>query len=196
MISAEQFHKLFPNADNPEQWADAINTFCPQYGVNSLAMFLAQCGHESQGFTRLSENLNYSATALLNTWPYRFNAETAQIYARKPEVIANKVYASRLGNGDEESGDGWRFRGAGCIQLTGRDNHQAFADAIGKTLEEATEYLHTIQGGIESACWYWKSKNLERWANDIVTCSRRINGGDNGLKERKALYAKCQEVLG
>lgn len=195
-MTSEQFAKCFPNAKEPEEWTEAINDFTELYNVENLAAFLAQCGHESTGFCRTIENLNYSAEALRATWPHRFtNDEIAAEYARQPEKIANKVYSDRLGNGDAASGDGWRFRGAGCIQLTGRANHAAFAKAINNTLEEATEYLHTIRGAVESAAWFWDTKDLNRWVNDFDTLSRRINGGDNGRAERRALYAKVQKVL-
>lgn len=195
-MTRDQFEKCFPEAKDPQAWTDALNRFMPIYDVEHEAAFLAQCGHESQGFTRLSENLNYSATGLLQTWPTRFTAQTAQEYARQPEKIANKVYADRLGNLAEESGDGWKHRGAGCIQLTGKANHAAFAKAVGKSLEEATAYLHTLEGAVESACWYWQSKGLDRFATSIDLLTKRINGGLIGLADRKAVYAKVCDVLG
>ena len=190
-----QFSKCFPQATDPAEWVAALNRFIPLYDIEYVAAFLAQCGHESQGFTRINENLNYSATGLLQTWPTRFSAQSALEYARQPEKIANKVYADRLGNLDEESGDGWRYRGAGCIQLTGKANHVAFAKAIGKSLEEATAYLHTLQGAVESACWYWQSKGLDRFAHSIDLLTKRINGGLIGLADRKAMYARVSDIM-
>lgn len=200
MITIEQFVQLFPRAKGPDQWVASFNTLAPKFGVTSqraVAAFLAQCGHESGGFTRLVENLNYSAQGLVSTWPTRFTPKNAGIYARQPEKIANAVYANRLGNGNEASGDGWRFRGAGVIQLTGRASHKAFADAIGKPLSEATEYLHTIRGGLEGAFWFWSVNKLNALAEagDIKGLTKRINGGYLGLTERVALYNKILRIL-
>lgn len=195
VITSEQFHKCFPSAKNTSEWAEAINTFLPQYGVNHTAEWLAQCGHESQGFTRMVENLNYSAAALIATWPRRFDAATAAAYARQPEKIANKVYANRLGNGDEASGDGWKHRGHGLIQLTGLDNQLAFAKAIGKTIDEALEYMKTIAGAVESACWFWRSHGLEAVADNFDLLSRRINGGTIGLSERRDMLQMVRKAL-
>lgn len=200
MVTTDQFRKLFPNNKEPEAWAAALNAILPKYGIDTLprlAPFLAQCGHESEGFTVLRENLNYSATALLQTWPKRFDSASAQAYARQPERIANRAYANRMGNGPEESGDGWRFRGYGPIQITGRANREAFAKSIGKSLEESETYILTKEGGIESACWYWTTRNLNALADagKFVAMTRAINGGTNGLADRQARYAKATEVL-
>ncbi|NTU49475.1 MAG: glycoside hydrolase family 19 protein [Desulfobulbaceae bacterium] len=195
MITSEQFSKIFPKAQDPQEWTDSLNQFIPLYDIQNVNAFLAQCGHESQGFCRTLENLNYSAAGLIATWPTRFNDSNAPKYARQPEKIANKVYADRLGNGPESSGDGWRYRGAGIIQLTGKANHSAFAKAIGKTLEEATKYLHTIQGAVESGCWFWQTKKLNQYGDDMNLLTRRINGGLIGLTERKNLLEEVKEVL-
>jgi len=196
MITIHQFMKLFPEAHTPQEWVDALNHFIPLYDVENEAAFISQCGHECQGFTRLSENLNYSAEALIKTWPTRFTTSNAAAYARQPEKIANKVYCDRLGNGSEASGDGWRYRGAGCIQLTGKANQGAFAAAIKKTLPETAAYLQTIQGGVESACWYWQTKQLNKFVtSDMSLLTRRINGGMIGYKERQAAFNKAKEVM-
>lgn len=200
MITTDQFKTLFPKAKTPEAWAEAINRICPRWQIDTpkrLAMFLDQCGHESLGFTTFVENLNYSATALLQYWPKRFTTETAQQYARKPEAIANHVYAGRMGNGDEASGDGWRFRGHGPLQNTGRANRAAFAKAVKLTLEAAEGYIATIDGGIESACWFWliNSCNSHGDAGDVLRCTRVVNGGTNGLADRQALYERACKVL-
>lgn len=200
-ITAELFHRLYPNATTPQQWADALNTYLPQYGIDTLvrySAFLAQCGHESQGFTRIAENLNYSADALMRTWPKRFPPEIAHNYARKPESIANRAYANRMGNGPEESGDGWKYRGKGCIQLTGKDNQAAFAKHAGIDLEVIGGYLLTIEGAVHSACWFWREHGCNVYAdrNDIIGCTKAINGGLIGLKEREHEYKHISSVFG
>lgn len=195
MITAEQFTSLFPSAKNPQEWVDALSLFMPMYSIANEAAFLSQCGHESQGLTRLSENLNYSAEGLIKTWPTRFNASNASQYARQPEKIANKVYADRLGNGNEASGDGWKYRGAGCIQLTGKVNHEAFASAIVRSIGATTAYLHTIEGAVESACWFWRSRGLTEYGNNIKRISIRVNGGTIGLNDRLALFEKVSGVM-
>jgi putative chitinase len=167
-----------------------------KYEINTpkrVAAFKAQCHHESQGSTRKVENLNYSAQGLMNTWPSRFNTQKlADEYARQPEKIANKVYANRMGNGDEASGDGWKYRGRGFIQITGKDNYQAFSRCKGISLDDAVKYLETDEGALESACWYWQTRGLNGLADtgDIRGITKRINGGTIGIKERTELYNK------
>ena len=192
-ITAEQFGKMFPANAHAQEWTDALNSVLPRYTV-TLADFLAQCGHESEGFTALVENLNYSAEALLATWPARF-AGVADQYARKPEAIGNRAYANRMGNGDEASGDGYLFRGHGLIQLTGRDNVTAFAHSIGRTVEDTLTYLTTREGAVESACWFWKDRGLEQHAGDVTAMTKAINGGLNGLDDRQARYQLAVTVL-
>ena len=144
-ITTEHIKAIFPKYKYPDDLADALTESFDKYEINTVnraAGFLAQCGHESVGFTVLKENLNYSAEGLNKTFKKYFpTVESAQPYARNPEKIANKVYANRMSNGDEASGDGYRFRGRGAIQLTGRDNYSQFAKAVGLTLEEANEQL-------------------------------------------------------
>jgi putative chitinase len=170
--------------------AEALNKVLPKYEINTpvrIAAFMAQCGHESADFTTLKENLNYSAKGLRGTWPKRFPDDaTAAKYERKPEMIANKVYCDRMGNGPEASGDGYKYRGRGAIQLTGHDNYVAFAKDIGKTVDEAIVYLETLEGAIESACWFWKKNGLNAVADakDMKLATKKINGGDLGLAER------------
>jgi putative chitinase len=126
--------------------------------------------------------------------------ELAQQYASRPnraEAIANRIYASRMGNGPEESGDGWRFRGRGLIQLTGKQNYMWFAASLEITPEEATEYLMTFEGAAQSACWFWETNKLNQWADngDIVTLTKRINGGTIGLDDRIKHYEHALHVL-
>jgi putative chitinase len=164
-----------------------------------VAGFLSQCGHESNDFTVLRENLNYSAEGLNKTFKKYFpTVESAQPYARQPEKIANKVYANRMGNGPESSGDGFKYRGRGAIQLTGHDNYKAFADAIGKTIDDTVAYCETLEGAIESACWFWKGHGLNALADaqDVLGMTRRINGGTVGLDDRQKRWDNALAALG
>ena len=173
---------------------------CPRYEITSkdrLAAFLAQCGHESNNFNTLKENLNYSASALKRVWPRHFNEENAEEYHRQPEKIANRAYRNRMGNGDEESGDGWKHRGRGAIQLTGFNNYSKFSNDINMDVDEAVEYLETFEGAVESAAWYWYNNGLNEMADDRdnTAMTKRINGGTHGLEDRKERYVLNLEVL-
>jgi putative chitinase len=167
-----------------------------------MAAFIAQCAHESAGFRVLQENLNYRWTTLRKIFPKYFPTdELAKDYASRPnkqEAIANKVYANRMGNGPEESGDGFRYRGRGLIQLTGKENYRWFAASLEITPEEASEYLMTFEGAAQSACWFWETNGLNKWADtgDIKTLTRRINGGYIGLEDRIKHYEHALHVLG
>lgn len=165
--------------------------------------FLAQAGHESAGFTRLTENLNYSATGLAATWPGRFRGADGQPNAlaralnRRPEAIANVVYANRMGNGPEASGDGWRYRGRGLLQITGRAQYERCGAALGLPLVEQPDLLAQPEPAVLSAAWFWQVNGLNELADagDFEAITRRINGGLNGLAERRALWAKFREAL-
>jgi putative chitinase len=170
-----------------------------------MAAFLAQIAHESGQLTRLAENLNYAAKRLMQVWPNRFpTLEKAQQYERNPEKLANCVYAKRLSNGDEASGDGWRYRGRGIIQLTGRGNYRAAAMGIGLPLEDEPDLLLQPGPAALSAAWFWKSHGLNELADDqnddndiedFRTITKRINGGTVGLNERLALWERAKGVL-
>lgn len=179
-----------------EEWIDAINTTFETFGIETLeqqASFLGQCAHESNGFTALVENLNYKAESLCKVWPKRFpSLEAAQPYHRNPEAIANKVYANRMGNGDEESGDGWNFRGRGLIQLTGRDNYRACGEALGADLESDPDLVSTPMYAALSAGWFWHKNHLNNIAEDITAVTKKINGGTHGLEDR---VARTQQAL-
>ncbi len=200
-ITAAQIQALFPKYKYPEDLADALTESFDKYEINTVnraAGFLAQCGHESAGFTILQENLNYSAEGLNKIFKKYFpTVDAAKSYARNPEKIANKVYGGRMGNGPESSGDGYKFRGRGAIQLTGRDNYTQFAKAVGLTLDEAVADLETLDGAIESACWFWKKNGLNGICDkdDIVLMTKRINGGTIGLDDRKKHYEHAKHVL-
>jgi len=202
MITASLLRGLFPALPNPEAFVAPLEKVCAKYGINSkmrLAAFLAQVGHESGGFRYLKENLNYSSDALLRVFPKYFPTRAlAEIYARKPAKIGARIYANRMGNGDEASGDGYRFCGRGAIQLTGRQNYERFAAAMEMSLDEAIAYLETPEGACMGAGWFWADNGLNALADsgDFVTLTRRINGGTNGLADRQALYAKAKRLLG
>ncbi len=185
-----------------DYWYDAICEICPEYEINTparLAAWLAQCAHESGGFKFLKENLNYKAASLRRVFPKYFQDDaTAAAYANKPEKIANRVYANRMGNSDEASGDGWRFCGRGLIQLTGKNNYTFFAGSLDIPLEEASEYLETFEGAVQSACFFWEQNKLNQYADngDILTMTKRINGGTIGLEDRIKHYEHAKHVLG
>jgi putative chitinase len=200
-ITKEQLSQLIPKNPYIDQWYEALSVLLPDYEINTpnrIAAFIAQCAHESASFTALHENLNYRSETLSKVWPKKFPASIAEQYAHKPEAIANRAYASRMGNGDEASGDGWRYCGRGLIQLTGKDNYTAFADSIGITPEEVSDYVQTFEGAAQSACWFWESNNLNQYADsgDIETMTKRINGGTLGLEDRKKHYEHAKHVLG
>lgn len=200
-ITKEQLSQLIPKNPYIDQWYEALSVLLPDYEINTpnrIAAFIAQCAHESASFTALHENLNYRAETLSKVWPKKFPPAVAQQYAHKPEAIANLAYASRMGNGDEASGDGWRYCGRGLIQLTGKDNYTAFADSIGITPEEVSDYVQTFEGAAQSACWFWETNNLNQYADsgDIETMTKRINGGTLGLEDRKKHYEHAKHILG
>lgn len=203
-ITLQQLQQLIPKNPYVKQWHNALSQLLPDYEINTaerIAAFIAQCSHESAGFTALKENLNYKAATLRKIFPKYFPDDaTAAHYASLPnkqQAIANKVYANRMGNGPEESGDGYRFCGRGLIQLTGRDNYSWFAASLGISVEEASEYLQTFEGAAQSACWFWETNNLNRWADagDILTLTKKINGGTIGLEDRKKHYEHALHVL-
>jgi len=200
-FTAEKLAKCLPRNKDINNLFEAFNTVLPRYEITTVervAAFLAQCGHESADFTVLKENLNYSADGLHKVFPKRFpTVESANAYNRNPEKIANKIYSDRMGNGPEASGEGYKFRGRGAIQLTGKENYSKFATSIGQSLDEAVAYTETLDGAIESACWFWNTNKLNALADaaDIVTLTKRINGGTLGLDERKHHFENNLVVL-
>ena len=205
-ITVEQFKELFPKNKNPEEWTEAINDILPDFEINTpkrVAAFLAQCGHESAGFSVLKENLNYSADGLNNIFPKYFKnaGRDANQYARQPEKIANVVYANRMGNGDEASGDGWRYRGRGPIQLTGKDNYRAFANDYFEDpqtlLDDPDLLIDHIPTSLLAAVWFWQKNklNVQADAGDIKTMTKKINGGFIGLEDRIKHYEHALHVL-
>jgi len=202
ILTLDQLKQLIPKNKHVEHWHSALSQLLPDYGIDTeqrIAAFIAQCAHESGEFTMIKENLNYRWESLRRTFPKYFPTdELARKYAQKPEAIANKVYANRMGNGDEASGDGYRYSGRGLIQLTGKDNYFWFAESIGISPEEASEYMATFEGASQSACWFWETNNLNQWADkdDILTLTKRINGGTIGLEDRIKHYEHAKHVLG
>lgn len=196
-----KLHQCVPTNKECLELFKVLNELLPKYDINTrfrVAGFLAQCGHESNDFNVLTENLNYGAKGLMATFKKYFpTMELAKQYERQPEKIANFVYANRMGNGNEASGDGWKYRGRGAIQLTGHDNYAGFAKSIGKTIDETVEYCTTLEGSIESSCWYWKVNNINSAcdANDIKLMTKKINTGLLGLPERNQRFEINKVIL-
>ena len=204
-LTKEQLKQLLPKNPYIDHWYSALAQLLPDYEINTaqrIAAFIAQCSHESGGFTALQENLNYKPATLRKLFGKYFPTDAlAEEYCAKPnkqEAIASRIYANRMGNGDEASGDGYKYRGRGLIQLTGKSNYIAFADSLEITPEEASDYLATFEGAAQSACWFWEANNLNQWADkgDIVTLTKRINGGTIGLEDRIKHYEHALHVLG
>jgi putative chitinase len=200
-FTQEQLQAIIPQNQHVEHWYEALCKILPDYEIDTpqrVAAFLAQCAHESGGFNAIQENLNYKAESLCRVWPKYFNANNANDYAHKPEQIANRAYANRMGNGPEESGDGWRYCGRGLIQLTGKQNYSKFAESIDTPLDQITEFMQTFEGCVQSACWFWEANNLNQYADsgDILTMTKRINGGTLGLEDRTNHYHHALQVFG
>lgn len=201
ILTKEQLRQMVKN-QYLDHWYEALEQLLDDYEINTplrVAHFVAQCAHESGNFVFIKENLNYKAASLRKVFGKYFPTdELAAAYANKPQMIANRVYANRMGNGDEASGDGWRYCGRGLIQLTGKDNYTFFAGSLGITVEEASEYLETFEGAAQSACWYWEQNNLNRFAdaNDVKGLTRAINGGYIGLEDRQRHTEHALHILG
>ena len=200
-FTKEKLAQIIPGNPHLDHWYESLCEILPDYDINTVsrvAAFLAQCAHESGGFTAIKENLNYKAESLCKVWPRYFpNMDVANQYAHQPEKIANRAYANRMGNGPEESGDGWKFCGRGLIQLTGKDNYSKFAQSTEQSLDEASEHLTTFEGCVQSAAWFWEANNLNQFADsgDILTMTKRINGGTLGLEDRQNHYTHAIQVL-
>jgi putative chitinase len=186
-------------------WHNALEQLLPDYDINTpkrIASFIAQCAHESGNFTALKENLNYKWETLRRLFPKYFPTdEMAKDYASRPNkqaAIANRIYAGRMGNGDEQSSDPAKWIGRGLIQLTGRSNYQAFADSVEMDINDVPEYLATFEGAAQSACWFWETNGLNKFADadDILGMTKRINGGTIGLQDRIKHYKHALHVLG
>ena len=186
MVTSEQLDKLHIGP----QWVDALNETFARFGINSpnqQAAFIGQCGHECGNFKILEENLNYRAATLMKLWPKRFpNLEVANQYAGNPKKIANMVYASRMGNRDEASGDGYRFRGRGCIQLTGHANYFHAGKALGVDFVLNPDFVATPKYAALTAGWFWSTHGCNEIADraDWTQLTKKINGGTIGLDDR------------
>ena len=197
MVNAEQLKKLHIG----EQWVDALNETFARFSILSpvqQASFIGQCGHECGNFKVLEENLNYRAETLMKLWAKRFpTIEIANEYARNPKKIANKVYASRMGNRDESSGDGYRFRGRGCIQLTGHANYFHAGKACDVDFVMNPDLVATPKYAAMTAGWFWNTHKLNQYADtrDFTMMTKKINGGTIGLNDRIKHINHALEVL-
>jgi putative chitinase len=206
-FTEDMLRRIIGNNSQSDLWFAELFEVLPKYNIDTpqrIAGFLAQCAHESADFKRLEENLNYSESALNRVFKRYFGPgkENASEYARNPEKIANYVYMDKYRSrggalGNVEDGDGWRFRGRGLKQLTGRSNYEAFAKTVDLTAEEASDYIDTKRGAVESACWFWDTANCNSYADrgDIVGLSKRINGGTIGLPDRKKRWKAALAIL-
>ncbi|CAB5223012.1 COG3179 Predicted chitinase [uncultured Caudovirales phage] len=206
LLTVDQLRAMIPSNKEVEEWCEELNKALPKYGITTdqrIAGFVSQCAHESMDFTAMSENLNYREETLNKVFPRYFGPgkRNAAEYARNPEKIANYVYmdefrTSKLGN--TQPGDGWRFRGRGLKQLTGRDNYTRFAKDYGMTAEEAAVWVETKEGALASALWFWNTNKLNDIADtgNVAALTKKINGGDIGLADRQARYAKAMAALG
>lgn len=206
-ITEEQLAAMLPTNTEISEWCKVLNAALPKYEINNarrIASFISQCAHESRDFTALEENLNYSQQALERVFPRYFGPgkQNAAEYARNPEKIANYVYmdehrskAGALGN--VQPGDGWRFRGRGLKQLTGRNNYARFAAAYDMTADQASDWIETKEGALASALWFWDTNKLNPIADtgDVAALTKRINGGDIGLADRQHRYNVAMQAL-
>lgn len=203
-LTVEQLYEINGklNKKECEYYIDALNLILPSFNIDiplRICHFLAQIIHESGHLKYKSENLNYSSKALCSVFGKYFKSmDIAEQYARKPEKIANKVYANRMGNGDESSGDGWKYRGRGLIQLTGYTNYKKCSEYLGIDLVNNPDLIsNNPEVSIKAACWFWNSNSLNNFADkdDIITITKRINGGTNGLEDRKRNLKLAKEIF-
>ena len=197
-MTSEQLQALGIDA----KWLEPLNKTFEKYEINTpvrQAAFIGQCGHESNSFKVLQENLNYSAKGLMATWPSRFHEiDVAEKYERNPQMIANKVYGGRADLGNTEDGDGWRFHGRGLIQLTGRTNYTVCGQALGKPFAEQPELVLEPENAAMTAGWFWNKRGLNAVADDQAweLLTKRINGGTHGLQDRIERTHKAMDILG
>jgi len=204
ILTEDKLKQIAPNCPDIVSWTAAINFAMDKYQINNVqrvSAFLAQVMHESGQCKTLSENLNYTAPRLMVVWPSRFpNIGVARQYEKNPQKLANKVYANRLGNGDEASGDGWKYRGKGLIQLTGKDNYIRIGKDIGLDLVNNPDLLLQPNGAALSTASFWSSKKLNYQADlntnlSFDNISVAINGGKIGLDERRKYWEKIKKIL-
>lgn len=212
----ERKHLEAAGVKDPDKWLDAVVQTCQEFEIDTLeriAAFIAQTAHESGGYTMLTENLNYKAATLAACWPNRFAVlgadkkpvkengklvptAVANSIAGKPELIANLVYSARMGNGPAESGEGWKYRGRGLKQLTGKDNYTRCGQALGVDFVGNPDLLLEPLYAARSAGWFWKTNNLSKFADveDLEGMTKKINGGLIGIADRKARYQKVKSI--
>lgn len=204
MVTMKLLTTLCPKTKNTilADYLEPLNRVTDYYEISTsatrLASFLAQVTEESAEFNTIEENLNYSAVGLRKVFSKYFPNDTiANQYARKPEKIANRVYANRMKNGDEDSGDGWKFRGRGLIQITGRENYTILSQLLEMTLDETISYLSTPLGATAGAGWFWDTNKLNNYAdkNDFIGLTKRINGGTIGIEKRLNYYETALRIL-
>ena len=201
ILTLNKLERILVGNSNVDEWYRALTENIYFFEIDNekrIAAFLAQTSHESMNYTRVIENLNYRWTSLRSVFPKYFpNDSLAKKYAHDQRAIANRVYANRMGNGPESSGDGWRYRGRGLIQLTGKYNYKKFGDSLGISLSEVPDFLETFDGAVISACWYWENKDLNYYADndDIKSITKLINGGYIGLEDRIRKYSNILEIL-
>jgi len=204
MITPAQLLKIMPHAGtNIDLFAGPLNAAMEEFGITTPkreSAFIAQIAHESGQLLRVKENLNYSTPGLLSIFPRYFNEATAESYARQPQRIASRVYANRLGNGDEASGEGWKYKGRGLIQITGKNNYRACSEALfadPEFLLEQPESLEQPDPASRSAGWFWMANGLNELADDLrfSDITKKINGGYNGLEEREIFWQRARAAL-
>jgi putative chitinase len=208
ILTQTQLRAFLPRVPSATPWTAALNAAMVRFEINSpdrAAAFLAQVAHESAELQRLVENLSYTAKRLMQVWPKRFPILAAALpYERQPERLANYVYAKRLGNGDETTGDGWRFRGRGLLQITGRGNYRATGLALQLPLEARPELLETPAVAALAAAQFWQSRGLNQLADDrnddnddedFVTITVTINGGRVGLDARRLYWTRAKAAM-
>lgn len=201
-LTKKIFTSLAPKAD--KDIVSALVKNLPElfstYEINTplrVAHFLGQTAHESWGFTRIEENLNYSAERLKQVFPRHFRVVDPKAFEGNPEKIGNYIYANRLGNSDFTSGDGFRYRGRDLIQLTGKYNYQMFGNDLSISLEEVIALLESNEGIGTASCWFWNMRNLNQYADqdNVYVLTRKINGGTHGLESRKKYTDKAKSLL-
>lgn len=201
MVETEALKRILPNCKDPETWAFELSVVLPNFDIDGkrrVASFLSQVGHESAHLNILSENLNYSADGLRKIFGKYFpDDKTAARYARQPKWIASRVYANRMGNGNEQSMDGWKYRGRGILQVTGKSNYERCSDFLFQDdrLVQDPDLLLQPNYAIMSACWFWKANRLNDYADDVRRTTRIVNGGYHGLADRQAIYDRAMEYL-
>ena len=213
-ITVQQLMRALPSSDRAKatEFVDTFNVWAEKFQINTIARachFITQVAHESGNFKYVEENLNYSAERLIVVFPRYFNRTNVAAYARQPEKIANKVYANRMGNGSEASGDGWKYRGRGFIQLTGRSMYQAYQNSgfCNGALIYHPEWLTKAPGHTKSAMWYWWKNGLNQLADldygdgikgeEICKqITKKVNGAYNGLSNRLYIYRRMKKELG